>query len=117
MTMLSGETYEDTYLEVAKVDPQYRGKSGLLSREVILVAARLGIRLTLRRTFDLAEDEGILRVKPMSRRSPLDAQGHFVVLGDGWIRDPRTGWTLRPLEYLRRIDGRASTLLQVGARF
>lgn len=117
LTMLLGATYEDVYLEVARIDPVHRGKRGLLSREVILIAARLGIRLTLRRTFDLDQDEGIVRVRPTCTDSPLDPQGHFVWLADGWIQDPQTGWTLRPAEYLARSAGRASTLLQVGARF
>jgi len=115
LAMIAGQSYEDTYVEVSKVDRVHRGKCGLYSRELVVIAARLGVCLRATRRFDLDQDEGILRVRPNSRRSPLHTEGHVVALKDGWVRCPLQQVRLPWREYLAKVDARACTLLQVTA--
>jgi hypothetical protein len=115
LAMIAGESYEDTYIEVAKVDRRWRGKHGLYSREMVTIAARLGLRLTPTRSFDLDTDDGVLRIRPNGETSPLNPHGHFVALADGVIACPCFAVRLPARDYLARVVARSCTLLQVGA--
>jgi hypothetical protein len=116
LAMLAGQTYEDTYVEVAKVDRKWRGKCGLYSREMVVIAARLGVRLVATKRFDLDQDEGILRIRPgvtrwASHGSPLNEDGHFVALVGGEIRCPVKHLRMPWRAYLAKVEARACTLL------
>lgn len=80
-----GMGYEDVYVAAAKID-QRRGKKGLSLKELIAVAARLGVTLERRTRPDLDEHEGVLNVT--WGRSLEGYTGHFVVLYNGMIVDP-----------------------------
>jgi ABC-type bacteriocin/lantibiotic exporter with double-glycine peptidase domain len=115
LAMIARQSYEDAYVEVAKVDRKWRGKCGLYNREMVVIARRLGVRLQPTRRMDLDLDDGILRIRANHPSSPLNEHGHFVVLVAGDIRCPlkhvRMPWRL----YLARVDARACTLLKVSA--
>ena len=113
LAMVAGQSYEDTYIEVAKVDPRWRGKRGLYNREVIVVAQRLGLQLRQTRRFDLDHDDGVLRIRVNRPTSPLHEHGHFVALIDGEVGCPHFGARMPILDYLARVDARACTLLRV----
>jgi ABC-type bacteriocin/lantibiotic exporter with double-glycine peptidase domain len=115
LSAVLGHSYEDVYVEVSHIDPKWRGKQGLYNREMIAVAARLGVRLQATRRFDLDSDEGVLRVRPDSKRSPINEHGHFVVLEDGFIYCPKVGSRWPSGDYLERYDAKPCTLLKVVA--
>jgi len=105
-----GETYEDTYLAIARIDARHRGKNGLHNHELIAAAKLMGVKLHQTRRYDLDEDEGVLRVRwndPTKRRG-----GHFVAIVDGRIGCPSDGVAVPWREYLERNNGRACTLLR-----
>ncbi len=103
-------TYEDVYIEAARVDARHRGKSGLFNREVIAIAARLGVTLTPTRGYDLESDEGVLRVRwndPERHRG-----GHFIAIRDGKVACPASKRLRSIDEYLRSEHARPCTLLR-----
>jgi len=104
------EPYEDVYLAVSKVDPVNRGKNGLTSRQVVLAAARLGLKLVETRAFDLDEDEGILRVRWNDRKKRIG--GHFVAVMGGRICCSSDGIPVAWREYLERNNARLGRLLK-----
>jgi len=106
-----GESYEDTYLAVAKVDPGHRGKNGLHNRAVVAAAKLLGIVLTPTRAYDLDDDDGVLRVRWNDPGKRLG--GHFVAVLSGSIHCPSDGMPLPWRDYLERWGARAGTLLKV----
>jgi hypothetical protein len=109
-----GQPYEDVYVEAARIDPKHRGKGGLYNRELVAVARRLGILLQpTRRRFDASCVRGVLRVRPMSRRSPFFPEGHFVALSDGQVYCPLYDVRMPLEEYLSAYHARACTLLEV----
>jgi ABC-type bacteriocin/lantibiotic exporter with double-glycine peptidase domain len=115
LAMVVGLAYEDTYIEVAKVDPRWRGKRGLYNRELVVVAQRLGLELQPTRRFDLDHDDGVLRIRVNGHTSPLHEHGHFVALIDGEVGCPHLAQRLPVRDYLARVDARACTLLKVMA--
>lgn len=113
LASLAELSYEDCYVEVAKVDPRWRGKQGLYNREVVVVAGRLGLTLEPTRRFDVDKDDGVLRVRPNDRRSPIDVDGHFVALTDGRVRCPKFELWMPVRDYLAQMRARPCTLLRV----
>jgi hypothetical protein len=75
LAMHLGETYEDVLRAVSLADRK-QGKCGLWTKTMIRVAARLGHTLRLRRTFDLDEARGVLRLPE-----------HVAVLWSGLVID------------------------------
>lgn len=109
-----GESYEDCYLAIAKVDARHRGKNGLHNRELIAAAKLMGVELAPTRTFDLDEDEGVLRVRWNDPKKRIG--GHFVSVVDGRIGCPSDGVAVPWREYLQRTNGRACSLLRERGR-
>jgi hypothetical protein len=106
---LTSETYEDAYVAIASVDPTRRGKCGLYNREVVSAAQVMGVTLVVTRTYDLDEDDGILRIKWNGRKGKRLPGGHFVAVRKGqMVEGRRLAWR----EYLRVNQGRACTLLR-----
>ena len=79
LAMLLGVSYEKALLAV-RVERVLT--HGVMVRQVLAGAKRLGKPLTFRRTFDLESDTGILGI-----RSQVWPMEHLVVLKDGLIVD------------------------------
>lgn len=108
LSMFAQLAYEDVYLVAAQLDGRNRGKMGLQNREVLTIAARLGIRLTPARRYDLDDDEGVLRL-----RSPLHhSEGHWVAVRYALVFDPHERSATPWREYRERCRARFCTLLR-----
>ncbi len=79
LAMLLGVSYEEALLALAV---PHVVKRGVMVRQVLVAARRLGHPLRFQRQFDLDTDTGILGV-----RSAKWPQEHLVVLKDGLIFD------------------------------
>ena len=79
LAMLLGVSYEEALLALRLPRVLTRG---VMMRQVLIAAKRLGQPLTFQRKFDLDTDTGILGV-----RSPEWPHEHLVVLKDGLIFD------------------------------
>jgi hypothetical protein len=106
-------SYEDVYVAAAAIDPTWRGKSGLYSREIVAIAARLGVTLTPTRRFDLDDDDGVLSIRWNGPKGKQNPGGHFVAVRSGFVFCPSDGMPMRWRDYLEQNTGRACTLLQV----
>jgi hypothetical protein len=109
---LTGQAYEDVYVEAARVDTKHRGKNGLWNYQVRAIAARLGVSLAATRTYDLDDDAGILRVRWRGARAATSPGGHFVAVREGVIFCPASHSPLPWREYLALNGGRPCTLLK-----
>ena len=108
--------YEHVEREVAVVDPKWRGKHGLYNRQVVDVAARLGVTLRPTKRFDLGVDTGILSViRKKNRASVIHQDGHFVAIERGRVFCPlfprMWAWDV----YFDALHAKACTLLKVTA--
>jgi hypothetical protein len=113
---LTGQSYEDVYVAMRVIDRKYGGKEGMYNREVVKVAARLGVRLTPTRTYDLDDDEGVLRIRWNDKKKKVEYPGgHFVAIRHGIALDNGAVTTV-PMpwrEYLELAKARACSLLKV----
>jgi hypothetical protein len=109
---LTGQPYEDVYVEAARVDTKHRGKNGLWNYQMRAIAARLGVTLTSTRTYDLDEDAGILRVRWTGAKAVTSPGGHFIAVRDGIAFCPASPAPLAWRHYLEINAGRACTLLR-----
>jgi hypothetical protein len=112
LAMLAQISYEDAYIEIARVDPRRRGKGGLYNREIIRAAAYLKIRLVATRCYDLDDDEGVLRVRFSGLRHQRSPGGHFTTVRDGQIICPADGLSMPWRDYFGCFDARGCTLLK-----
>lgn len=114
LATLSGQSYEDCYLEVVKVDPVSRGKQGLWNHEVVQVARHLGLVLVPTYRYDLDTDEGILRIR-WNRSDDAHFGGHFVAVRNGRIACPsgRRPVAIEWRDYLTMENARPCTLLRL----
>ena len=106
--------YEAIRLTVAMVEPKWQGRRGLYVREVIEVAARLGVALEpTRRPAALETSTGVLRVywDHRSQRAKANPGGHAVAVERAWIYDPMTGNALPWRDYQARHGASLGTLL------
>lgn len=120
LAALAEQSYEDAYLAVSKVDPQFNGKSGLDNKQIIAAAKVLGLTLLATRTYDLDDDEGVLRIRwnPLAGRNMKAREitgGHFVAVAHGVIVCSSYKEVQPWRTYLERNAGRACTLLKVVA--
>jgi ABC-type bacteriocin/lantibiotic exporter with double-glycine peptidase domain len=115
LASLAEIAYEDAYVAVSRVDHKRRGKGGLHNHELLRAAKRLGLILKPTRTYDLDDDEGILRVRWNGAKGKANPGGHFIAVRDGFALCPSDGCPMRWREYLERNHGRACTLLKVAA--
>lgn len=110
---LARVSYERVEAAARQVDPKWSGTRGLYHKEMVEVAAMLGLRLKTTRRFHPKRDEGVLMVKPMTERSTLHEFGHFVVLTEGHIYCPHVNRRLRWHEYVDQFEAWATTLLRL----
>lgn len=102
VAMLLGVTYERALLAFGD-----ELKCGAKTRQIRAAAKKLGHALTLKRTFDLETDDGLLAV-----RSAKWKTDHLVVLRDGLVIDTdATLW--EPAVFLSAYEARALSLLVV----
>lgn len=117
-------TYEDTYVEAAKVDAK-RGLNGIHLAALMTIGEAMGVELRLRpalgpkrnrkRTTIMAwdDDEGLLVVTWARGSRHKVGVSHLVVLAHGVIADPADGVILPPDEYLAREKAKAGTFLEL----
>jgi len=102
-------SYEDVWQAVLALSRPGRALAGLQNRELLAVAASLGVSLTPSRTFDLDREHGVLRVR--WQHQPRHG-GHWVATKFGMIADPADG-TVQPWRrYLERKAATPATLLR-----
>ena len=77
----------------AAVEPRWQGRRGFLNREVVDLAARVGIILRRTKRYNLDRDEGLLRFYRNLRdaRAKAIVNAHFVCVKRGKILDPADG--------------------------
>ena len=109
LEMALGITYENALQAALIVRPAVLGE-GLNASQLKKAAKLLGFAFTLRRTFDLDEDTGILGIE----QNGYDDAGHAVYLWEGRILEPMSGreqlW-LHPQEFLAHYHYQANWLL------
>lgn len=103
--LLSGQQdYEDVAAKAPRGWPE-----GLLTRELVATARRLGLTLTAVRSYDLDGDAGVLRV----RSHVHHRDGHWVTVKYGLVWDPHDG-TARPWrEYAAKYRARFGMLARL----
>lgn len=89
LAALTSVPYEDVLIEVARVDTSLAGAEGLWVPQIIKVAARLGVKLRLKRTVRLDDDCGLVGVKFVA-----DPQSHVALLKGGQVVDSIGGITM-----------------------
>lgn len=112
LASLTERTYEDVYVAASQVPGdltrRFRGKSGLHNYQVVAIAAKLGVVLTPTRSYDLDDDNGVLRVRTLFKH-PTD---HYVCVRNGLVLCPTYSEVLDWRDYLRENRCRATTLLK-----
>lgn len=116
LATLLEQSYEDVYVAAKDVEPDRRGKSGLMTRHIIEVAARLGVTFEVRRPgrFTLDDDEeGLLfvRWRARSKHAATGFRWHVVAYKNGVVVDTADGAILAADEYCARERGTARYLL------
>jgi len=113
LASLIEQPYEDVFVEAARVEKRYRGRSGIYLREIQRIAKALGVTLVRKPHPALDDDEGLLVVK--WRRGSRHEPGvlHLVAVGHGVIVDPSDGTVLPPDEYLAREKADVGAFLEM----
>ncbi len=86
LAMLLGRPYEDVFAAAITRTCQKPHHSGMLTRQIQAAAARLGIVLILRRSWDLESSAGLLTVE-QTEPKPDEFTQHLVLLKFGLIFD------------------------------
>lgn len=88
LAMLLDLSYEDVYVEVAKVD-RWRSKRGLYITQIKKVASALGKELSYKRKYDLEDVVGILSVDFKDSSHVVILYYGVIVETDGtvWLHD------------------------------
>lgn len=113
LAMFAHLRYEDVFVAAVQTAPHWKRDGGLTVRELIAAARRLGRRLSPLhwRRVDLDEHAGVLAVNWNKPKEQNGSAGHWVVLREGTIIDPRDPSVWDADEYLKTQNGRAGTLL------
>jgi len=110
---LSEQPYEDVFVEAAKVEPQYRGRSGLFLPHIAAICKRLGLSVRKKRgAVEWDEDEGLLVVTWLKGSRHEVGSDHLVALSYGVIADSADGTVLPADEYLSREKAKAGAFLE-----
>ena len=99
----------------ARVEPTWRGQRGFLNREVVALAASVGIVLQPSRRYNLDREAGVLSLywQKRSRRAKASPHGHFVCVRGGLILDPSDGTVTPWRDYVARHGVTLCTLLRL----
>lgn len=103
-------SYEDVFVEAAKVDKDRRGRSGIHLARLVTLGKKLGVAFHLKRPWNLDTDEGLLVVRWLRRRKD---RLHLVVLAHGVIVDPADGQILPHDEYFVRANAAPDAFLEL----
>ena len=110
---LSEMPYEDVFVEAAKVEPQFRGRSGLFLPHISAICKRLGLSVRKKRgPAQWDEDEGLLVVTWQRGSRHQVGSDHLVALSDGVIADSGDGIILSPEEYFAREKAKPGSFLE-----
>ncbi len=102
LASITGKSYEDVFYAFGA--PVH--KTGVEMGDIVAAAAKLGIRMRLKRRIRLDEDTGILGVKTPNRTS----KGHVVVLEEGRIYDTDlTVWDAE--DFLKAEDATPTSII------
>lgn len=112
LASLAQLAYEDVYVALAELEPETRGKGGLHNFQIVALAKKLGITLEATRTYDLDDDDGVLRIRWNGRRGKRNPGGHFIAVRDGFALCPSDGVPMQWRDYLEQNDARPGTLLK-----
>jgi hypothetical protein len=110
---LTEQTYEDVYVEAAKVEPKRRGRSGVHLHTIIRIGKKMGILLLQKREPNLDEDEGLLVVEWAKGSRHEIGTAHLIAVSHGVVADPADGIILPPDEYLAREKATAGAFLEL----
>lgn len=89
LSMYLGKPYEDVLGAAVSITKRARVHHvGMFTREMKRTAAKLGIRLMLRRGFDLDADEGVLAVADGDKQHAVLLKSGLIFDGDGTVWDP-----------------------------
>lgn len=86
LAMLAGKRHEDVLTAAVTRKHPAPHKGGMTTRQIVQLAARLKIRLSLRRSWDLENDVGLLTVEKVDKQPDEFAQ-HIVLLKWGLVFD------------------------------
>jgi len=100
----------------ARVEPTWRGQRGFLNREVVALAASVGIVLQPARRYNLDRDAGLLRIEAIERRgarAKAVQHAHIVCVRGGLILEPADGSATPWRDYLAARGVTFRTLLRL----
>ena len=109
---LSEQPYEDVFVEAAKVEPHFRGRSGLFLPHIKAICQRLGITVKAKRHVNWDDDEGLLVVTWMKGSRHEVGRDHLVAVSYGVIADPADGAIMPPEEYFEREKAKPGAFLE-----
>src|SRR4051812_22607847 len=112
ISTLSEVPYEDVFIEAAKVEPQFRGRSGLFLPHITAICKRLGLTVKAKRVVQWDDDEGLLVVTWLRGSRHGVGGDHLVALSDGVIADSADGVILPPDEYFAREKAKPGAFLE-----
>lgn len=100
LAMYLGLPYHDVF--AAAITPTFPAphKKGMYSRQIIQLAKRLNLKLTLKRTWDLETSCGLLTIEKIDKQPDEFAQ-HMVLLKFGLIFDT-DGTVWEPADYFEQ---------------
>jgi hypothetical protein len=102
--MWTGKSYQ----EIVALCPPKAYVRGMYIKDVVAVAATLGVTFIRKRRFNIHEDDGILTLIPL----PPNKIQHAVVLVNGTVMDPyNSRWWLDVDAFMRERKYRPSELL------
>lgn len=108
LAMLLGRSYEDVLGAAVKSTSSARvHHNGMFTRQMKATAKRLGIVLTLRRGFDLEQDEGVLALARDGEQHAVLLKAGLIFDGDGTVWEPETfcaHYLYRPVSLLVKDD-------------
>jgi len=109
LAMLLGREYNDVLVALVTKDHKRPHHDGLMTRQIITGAKKLGVALRLLRTWDMEEAIGLLTVEKLHKK-PEDFAQHLVLLKWGLIFD-YDGQVWEPETYFVQHDFKPLTLL------
>lgn len=86
LAMLTGRPYADVLTSAVTTQKAAPHKGGMKTKQIIATAARLGLKMALRRTFDIEQDCGLLSVERITPKVNQWMQ-HMVLLKWGLVFD------------------------------
>lgn len=109
LAMYLGKPYEDVLLAAVSKKAPNPHIGGMMTRQIVRAAKRLGTRFILRRSWDIENDCGLLTVEKLERKPDEFAQ-HLVLLKWGLIFDT-DGTVWEPDLYMTQHGFRPVSLL------